>query len=175
MDFERLNPSSTAKHMANHPQTTGLQKLWYPPYLLHAGACGLGIKKSLHDQVAGFDESFLQVMDTDYCLRIQQKGIPLHFASEALVYIRCRTTGGSFSQVYLWGEYNTLLYKRYRQAGTAEWWRWKAHAKGWLKTILTMPKLRSPDGRKEWIHHFGWQMGMLKGSIKYFVPPLPIP
>ena len=34
MDFEKLNTPAMAARMRIHPQRTGLQKLWYPPYLL---------------------------------------------------------------------------------------------------------------------------------------------
>jgi glycosyltransferase involved in cell wall biosynthesis len=176
MDFQKLNSPIIAKHMQTHPQRTGLQKLWYPPYLSHAGSCGLGVKRSLHDAVGGYDEDFLRVMDTDYCLRIQSLGVRLHFAEEALVHVRCRgTEGGSFRQVCLWGEYNTLIYRRHRPYGNKELWRWKAHIKGWVETLRTVSSVRSPQSRTEWFQRVGWQTGILKGSIKNMVPPIPLP
>src|SRR5262245_31970854 len=39
VEFGRLNSApSLATHHAHHPQHTGLQMAWYPPYLPHAGA-----------------------------------------------------------------------------------------------------------------------------------------
>jgi glycosyltransferase involved in cell wall biosynthesis len=176
MDFQKLNSPLVAKHMQTHPQRSGLQKLWYPPYLNHAGSCGLGVKRSLHEAIGGYDEDFLRVMDTDYCLRIQSLGVRLHFAEEALVYVRCRgTEGGTFRQVCLWGEYNTLIYRRHRPSGNSEWWRWKSHIKDWVETLRTVPRIRSPQSRTKWFQRVGWQTGILKGSIKHMVPPIPLP
>ena len=136
MEFEKLNIPSTAKQMRTHPQRKGLQKLWYPPFLPHAGSCGLAVKRSLHEAVGGYDESFFRVMDTDYCLRIQGLGTSLQFVSDALVHVRCREmAGASFRQVCLWGEYNTLIYKRHRPAGSMELWRWKNHFRSWVEIL----------------------------------------
>ena len=176
MEFEKLNIPSTAKQMRTHPQRKGLQKLWYPPFLPHAGSCGLAVKRSLHEAVGGYDESFLRVMDTDYCLRIQGLGISLQFVSDALVHVRCREmAGASFRQVCLWGEYNTLIYKRHRPAGSMELWRWKNHFRSWVEILRNISKMQSPQGRAELSWRLGWQVGILKGSIKHMVPPVPLP
>ena len=176
MEFEKLNRPTMAARMRIHPQRTGLQKLWYPPYCYHAGSCGLGVKRPLHEAIGGYDETFLRVMDTDYCLRIQNRGVRLQFVPDALIHVRCRgTDGASFRQVCLWGEYNTLIYKRHRPGGNAEWWRWKTHVRGWLETVRTISRLRSPQGRTEWFQRVGWQVGILKGSLKHMVPPVPLP
>lgn len=176
MEFEKLNIPSTAKQMRTHPQRKGLQKLWYPPFLPHAGSCGLAVKRSLHEAVGGYDESFLRVMDTDYCLRIQGLGISLQFVSDALVHVRCREmAGASFRQVCLWGEYNTLIYKRHRPADSMELWRWKNHFRSWVEILRNISKMQSPQGRAELSWRLGWQVGILKGSIKHMVPPVPLP
>jgi glycosyltransferase involved in cell wall biosynthesis len=176
MDFENLNSPALAKHMRTHPQRTGLQKLWYPPYMNTAGSCGLGVKRALHEAVKGYDETFLRVMDIDYCLRIQSQGVCLEFVPDALIHIRSRgTDGSSFRQVYLWGEYNTLIYKRHRPVGSTELWRWKNHFRGWVQTLRDVPRIRSAQGRTEWLQRAGWQAGILKGSIKHMVPPIPLP
>lgn len=176
-DFTKLNQSWIAKDMmARHPQTRGLVKLWYPPYLRFAGSCGLGIRSALHKAVGGFDESFVVVYDADYCVKIQLSGTDLFFASDALVHIRCRQKAeASFWQVYHWGEYNTLLYKRYRPHGVTEAFRWKSHARNWLDIALSIPRVRTVQGRIAWFSRLGWQLGILKGSIKNLVPPVPIP
>jgi glycosyltransferase involved in cell wall biosynthesis len=176
MGFEKLNIPSTAKHMQNHPQVKGVQKLWYPPYLSHAGGCGLAVKRSLHEAVGGYDESFLRVMDAEYCIRIQRLGVQLQFVQDALIHVRCRITGAaSFRQVCLWGEYNALIYKRHRPAGCSEMWRWKSHLRSWVEIVRNVSKLQSSQGRLQLFQQVGWQVGILKGSIKHRVPPVPLP
>lgn len=176
-DFTRLNPPQVAALMAGHPQAEmKLLKLWYPPHSLFAGSCGLGVRKNLHDAVSGVDESFFVVYDADYCVRIQRAGAELSFIPDALVHIRCRhDVGASFSQVRLWGEYNTLLYKRYRSKPTHGLYRWKMHAKAWLNILRALPNLVNPRERLAWCTRLGWQVGILKGSIKHLVPPIPLP
>lgn len=176
-DFAKLNPSFGENSvMIHHPQTRGVLKLWYPPYLKFAGSCGLGVRAALHRTVNGFDESFLVVYDTDYCVKIQRGSAELFFAPNALVHIRCRqNAGASFSQVCLWGEYNALMYKRYRPQGPSELYRWKQHVQGWFDIVRTIPWRRTPEDRIAWVKRLGWQVGILKGSIKHMVPPVPIP
>jgi glycosyltransferase involved in cell wall biosynthesis len=175
-DFQKLNPPWIAKSMSKHPQMSRLQTLWYLPHFKHVGACGLGVKKFLHEAIGGFDESFVLLMDTDYCLRVQQKGVALYFAADALVHIRCRDTAiGSFKQLLKWGEYNVLIFKRYRQKCDYEWWRWKGHLKEWIRTARRLPQLMSSHYRHAWVSRLGWQVGILKGSLKYRVPPIPLP
>ena len=103
MNFEKLNAPWVAKVFKNHPQTNGLQRVWYPPYLLHAGGGGLGIKRSLHESIGGFDESLMRLMDTDYCFRVQHAGTKLHFVPNALMHVRCQEDAKArFHQARLW-------------------------------------------------------------------------
>ncbi|GKS58306.1 glycosyl transferase [Nitrospira sp.] len=176
-EFARLNPFLTPQSMImKHPQTIGLVKLWYPPYAVFAGSCGLGVRKSLHVRLGGFDESFFVVYDADYCVRMQLAGARLTFAADALVHIRCRASAeASFSQLCSWGEYNALLYKRYRPVGLKEMHRWKSHARGWVDLVRSLPSCHKAGARLEWVKRLGWQVGILKGSLKHMVPPVPMP
>jgi len=176
-DFEKLNPSTEKNGPAiSHPQSKGLQKLWYPPHLTFAGSCGLGVRTALHKAIGGFDESFMVVYDAEYCVKIQLAGAALSFAPDALVHIRCRNNAGAtFRQVRLWAEYNVLLYKRYRPQGARELYRWKSHVRGWFDILRDLPQLRTPEGQIAWCNQLGWQLGIFKGSIKHRVPPVPIP
>jgi GT2 family glycosyltransferase len=103
----------------------------YVPYLSHAGASGLGVRKTIHEQVGGFDERFIYCEDADYCWKIQLAGHPLHFEHRALIYVYDRnTSSGQFMQAVHWGEYSVLLIKKYIHKG--------------------MPKPRVSDGLKQW-------------------------
>jgi glycosyltransferase involved in cell wall biosynthesis len=169
-DFEKLNPFARRKLKT---QQDGLQEIWYPPYLLHAGGSGLGVKRLVHEAVGGFDESLLVLEDTDYCFRIQLSGVEFHFVPEAVVHVRQRDKlGGLFRQALLWAEYNVLLYKRYRRAEMEVAQPWKRHLREWKRILRRSPQLLHKESRGDWLWRFGWHVGRLKGSIKYLVPPV---
>lgn len=167
-DIERLNTPRLQKSH-RHPQEHGLIPYDYPPFLPHAGGCGLGIKRSTHDSVGGFDESMLVLEDTDYCWRIQLAGTPLHFVPDAIVHIRYRETSGSmYRQARTFAEYNVLLYKKYRPLGMPEL-QWQAGLQAWLHLLRRLPRLRYPGSRAHWLWDFGWRVGRLRGCIKHRV------
>ncbi|MBE9479401.1 MAG: glycosyltransferase family 2 protein, partial [Chloroflexi bacterium] len=117
MDEKKLNRPLILKARGGIQQD-GLQKYTYPPYLPHSGGCGLGVKKTLHERVGGFDETMRQLEDTDYCWRIQLSGTPLYYVQDALVHIRFpETLSGVYRQACVWAEYNVLIYNKYRPLG----------------------------------------------------------
>jgi glycosyltransferase involved in cell wall biosynthesis len=163
------------KRWVRHPQEQGLQELWYPPYLPVAGSGGLGVKRALHDAVGGFDESLRRLMDTDYCLRIQLRGVPLVFVKDAVVHYR--TLGGSgwtFQQAREWAEHNVLMYKRYRgdMRMPQPWRRYLIH---WTRLHRRLGAKAREERFYEVIGRAGWQLGLLLGSLKYRTTPVPPP
>ncbi len=127
------------------------------------------MKRSVHLAVGGFDESLMQLQDTDYCWRIQLSGTELHFCPEALVHIRYRhTLGGIFRQAAGYAEYNVLLYKRYRARGMPEL-SWKSALPEWLYVLRLVPGLRSRRDVARWLWQLGWRIGRLRGSLKHRV------
>ena len=168
-DGSRLN--STKK--LGVPQQHGLDRLWYSPFLPHAGGCGLGVQRGLHERIGGFDESLPRLMDTDYCIRAQLAGASLHFVPDALVHVRMRETGRElFRQTRIWARYNTLLHARYKNPGEQVPGAWRLYWGEWIKLAWAVPKLRRRDGRLWWMSRLGWQVGMLQGSIAYRLPPI---
>jgi glycosyltransferase involved in cell wall biosynthesis len=169
----RLDTSKLNREWVRHPQEFGLQRLWYPPYLPVAGSCGLAVKRSLHDAVGGFDESLLRLMDTDYCVKIQLRGVPLVFADDAVVHYRHRRgTGMTFQQARLWAEYNVLMYKRYR--GTMRVRQpWRRYLLGWPRLLRRLAAIRREEDLHEAIGKLGWQLGLLLGSLKHRTSPVP--
>lgn len=150
-------------------QESGLQAYTYPPFLPHSGGCGIAIKKSVHDSVQGFDESMKRLMDTDYCWRIQLKGIQLHFVPEAIINIRFRESSTeTFKQSFLWGEYNVFLYKRYMTQGMPKL-TLKQGLSEWGKLLKRLRQLRYRDTRSAWLRVFFWRLGRISGCLKYRV------
>lgn len=169
LDFQKLNqPWVIKSHTC--PQQNGLQEYKEPPYLGHAAGCNLGVKRWLHEAVSGFDETLFRLQDTDYCWRIQLTGTKIHYVPDAVVQYRFRQTlAGLYQQARLWGEYNVLLYKKYRELGMPHPSK-KKMAKAWLHLLLKCPKIfLGKERRANWIWKFGWRVGRLSGSIKHQV------
>jgi glycosyltransferase involved in cell wall biosynthesis len=170
----KLNPAWLQRSRGN-PQQDGLQRLWYPPYLLYAGGSSLGVRRALHDAVGGFDESMPFLEDAEYCLRVQQySGKELHFVPDAVVHIRHRTSlSALYGQAYCWAQYNEFLYKRYRREDGKDRTRWAAYRKEWMWLLTNLLQfLRYREGRVQLVWRVGWQLGLLKGCILYRVPPV---
>jgi len=167
-EIRRLNAPWVWERWAN-PQEDGIQEFDYPAYLPHAGQGTLGVRRSLHEAIGGFDESLFQLHETDYCWRIQRAGIALHFVPDAVVHLRYRNTlRGMIRQARGWGEYDVLLYKRYRPLGMPPLsWRDGLHA--WKTLLLTLPQLRSKPDLARWMWVLAWHAGRLQGCLKYRV------
>ncbi|NJN15541.1 MAG: glycosyltransferase family 2 protein [Oscillochloris sp.] len=176
-DIEHLNHQSWISRTRSNPQAEGVQRISYPPHLPHSGGCGLGVRRALHEQIGGFDESLLRLMDTDYCFRIQlQSNVELTFVPDATVYVRYRDTlSGMFRQTRERAAYNVFLAARYRPAGQS-----RSHLRAWYRLIQRwfrlwlrlFTKVRSREQFAEWLRVLGWQIGLIQGSLKYKVPPL---
>jgi len=168
VDTEKLNVSWVQQARLNR-QRDGLMKYLYPPFLSHAAGCTLGVRRSIHEMVNGFDESFFSLDDTDYCWRIQLTGMRLHFVPDAVLHYRYRKTFGEiYRQAREYAEENVLLYKKYRSFGMPAL-SWKDSAPYWLSLVKRLPKIHSRGELAKWIWDFGWRIGRLKGSIKYQV------
>lgn len=173
LDFRKLNDLRTQQLYKDHPQTLGLRRAWFPPHLHHAGGGTIGIKKSLHEAVGGFDETLMAQEDTDYCFKIQLAGTLIQFEPRAVLYVRCREQlRGRFRQARVWAEYTVCLYKKYRSPKDRELWRWRSFVSQCKKLLISFPQVCLPDERALWVWNLGWQIGRLKGSIKYRVPPV---
>ncbi len=170
IDVYKLSPLWIAK-MRKHAQASGLQTRGAPPSLSHAGGGTIAVKRRLHEEVGGFDESFLRHQDTEYCWKIQLKGAKLHFVPEAAVHVRLRDTlMENYRQAFGWGEYEVLLYKKYMYLGMPKrtcrdgMYALMGLVLGFIKGI---PKIRSKSDLLRWFWAFGEELGWLKGSIKY--------
>lgn len=164
----RLNqPWALKSH--NCPQQDGIQAYTYPAYLAHAAGSGLGIKHSLHEAVGGFDETIYPLEDTDYCWRLQLAGVKLNFVPDAVIYYRFRhTLREIYRQAHDYGECNVLLYKKYRPLGMPTvTFSGLRYLKSWLRLLISLPLIEDSESQARWMWKFGWQVGRLRGSIKY--------
>lgn len=145
----------------------GLPTLWFPPYLPHAGAYGLGIRRPLHDAVEGFDESLKVLEDTDYCVRVQLLGAELVFLSDAVVHYRYRTGAAEFRQARSYAEACALLQKRYSEPGSTLPGQRGWPLRGWRLTARALPRAYSRAGRARLVWALGWQVGRFVGSARH--------
>ncbi|HXG51591.1 MAG TPA: glycosyltransferase [candidate division Zixibacteria bacterium] len=171
-DTGKLNHRELQRVLGN-PQYRELQKLWYSPFLPHAGGSGMGVKREIHDAVGGFDETLLRLSDTDYCVRIQKRGIRLHFVEDAVVNVRCRDSlRALYRQSRGFAEYNVLLYKRYRTSATGSSALWSSYVRDWIALLRALRGIHREQGRGVLAWRLGRQIGRLVGSVKHWVPPV---
>lgn len=178
-DIERLNQHSWLSRTRRNPQAYGLQRVSYPPYLPHAGGCGLAIERALHEQVGGFDKSLLRLMDTDYCFRVQlQCQVELAFVPEALVYVRYRDTlRGMLRQTRERAIANVALARRYggdRKVSRHSFAPWLSYTRRWLRQLARAASIRRREQLAEWLRMNAWLIGLLQASWRYRCPPLAI-
>jgi glycosyltransferase involved in cell wall biosynthesis len=164
-DTAKLNPGTDGRTIH---QSEGLQPYTYPPYLPYSGGT-LAMRRALFLKLGGFDESMLACEDADLCWRLQHAGVPLVFARDALVHVRLRTSLGAMCrQARLWGEYNVVLYKKYRPLGMPTLPRWHG-VRNLVGTLRRFPQLGRRRTRSDWLWEANWMIGRLLGSVKHGV------
>jgi GT2 family glycosyltransferase len=170
MDVERLN-----KHRSGYgnPQAEGVQNLWYPPYLPHAGGGTLGVKSSLFHKVGGYDELLPSLHDTDFCFKVQFTGTDLHFVPDAVMHVRYRDSVlGTYRQSFNYAEYNVVLFKKYHSYAPAQPYLWRQYFGEWKKLLKSLPLFVNKKKRYKLAWDLGRQIGRLKGCIKHQIPPV---
>lgn len=173
-EIEKLNPSSITQSRHN-PQGEGLQKIWYPPFLPHAGGGTIGVKRKLFLAVGGMDESLPYLHDTDLCFKIQIQGTSLQFVREAVMHIRFRTSlAQAYRQAKNYAQFNVLLFKRYRNYGRAvsSLGIWRGYLHSWESLIGRIPEWATESGRFRWVWGYGTLIGRLRGSLRYHSHPV---
>ena len=165
-DFRKLNTSwlAAARGNAKDGQEQGLAGGYCHPTLPYAGAGGLGIKKSVHDRVNGFDLNLRAMAgqeDTDYCIRVQLAGTPLVFVPGAVMHVRFRETmSGVFHQAWAWAESGAHVQRRY--APEAETRSTAAVAYDLTRHLVwKLLRIRSRADLAQWIWLAGWCGGLV--------------
>ena len=168
---EKLNEPWVIKSYQGE-ESEGIIKSLYLPF---AGSSNLGIKRSLHDAISGFDEAMQAAEDMDYCWRAQEAGTKLHYLPDALVHFRLRNTlTGMYHRAWREGMYEILVYKKHRHLGMPQILTWKTLVKASIKLPLQLVLLqvRNKESLGKWLRHFGWRGGNFQGCIKNRYLPL---
>lgn len=169
-DSSLLSSPRSLAAKGNKRQQKGLIIYNYVSFLPYAGSSGLGVKRSIHNAVGGFNEDMTACEDCDYCWKIQLSGTTLHFVPEALVFTRHKEPGsGLWRQARNWGMNNALLNKKYRPLGMPRA-PMKTGLKLWYQLFRGFPKMiRFQDSRDRWIWNASYRFGQLIGCIKFRV------
>lgn len=170
-DIHKFNTPETIKLRGAHPQEKGVMSYDYPPYYPHVGGGSLGFRRDLYRAANGFDDAFPALHDTDFCWKAQRRGKTIHFVNDAVVHVRYRTTPAeNYRQAKYYGEYNVKIYKKYKQIDMPGI-HWKEGIRTWINLlkIRRLLQLRHSTQRNNYLWQLGWQLGRLKGCIKYRV------
>ena len=166
-EIERLNGQQSRRLHGDPAQQHGLSSYTNPPFLDHAGGCGLGVRRDVFEALGGFEESYVALEDTDFCWRLQLAGHRLVFAPDAVVHVRFPSTlAGAFRQAARYGRYNVYIYTRYRSRGMPR----LPVLPGLLRLgslVLRSPQLLFRSARGRWIWLAGWRLGRLWGCLRY--------
>jgi len=165
-DFQKLNTSwlAAARGGVGEGQEQGLAGGYCHPTLPYAGAGGLGIARSVHEAVNGFDMTLKAMAgqeDTDYCIRVQLAGTPLVFVPEAVMHVRYRgTVHGVFRQAWAWAASGAHVQRRYAPQGQSASFSRTAYDLGRHLTWKLI-RVRSKSDIAQWIWLAGWCGGLL--------------
>lgn len=109
--FDRFNTREEVEKFS-HLWKDGLYTRQFLP---HAGAGNIGIRRSVHDAIGGFDESLPRFGDGDYSWRLQLAGYKIHYEPTAMYQYRIARVKPSLAS----------LFRRAWTAPAADYWTYK--------------------------------------------------
>lgn len=140
-----------------------------PPFLPYTFAAALGVSRSVHDSIGGFDESFHEAgEDRDYCYRAQLAGTPLILVPDAVVHYRHRGSAlAMYRQARAYGRAHVRLYRDYRHLGLGRPPLSRALISWAVTPVKLLLALSSRHRLATWMARLGWRVGRLQASIRY--------
>jgi glycosyltransferase involved in cell wall biosynthesis len=166
-DASKLNEPWVEATREGQPQGR-LSTTSFAPYAPYTGSAGLGVQRSVHDALGGFDESMLALFDLDYCLRAYERGIELRLVPDALLHYRYRTEFRAiFRQARFYAEHMALVQRRHEDRSARPRTPWLL--RGWKPILRALPSVHRRAGRAKLAWHLGWQVGRFVGSARYRV------
>ncbi|MFC8180870.1 glycosyltransferase family 2 protein [Rhodococcus sp. NPDC057297] len=143
-------------------------------YLPYAQSCNFALWRRVAETVGYFDESLtMGGEDVDYSWRIQEMGMTLGHAPDAMMSYRLRrTVRASFEQGILYGRAAWPVLIKHRPQGCPSQPALLSVAAN-LASILylatarnpLLPKLLRPPSRGRWAHILGMQIGSMQGRL----------
>lgn len=173
MCFDKFNSPKEAERFSR----LWKDGLYRGQFLPHAGAGNIGVKRSVHESIGGFDECLPRFADGDYSWRLQLGGYKLHYVPKAIYQYRMGRINPSLPYLFRRGwtapAADYWSYKKYRSLGVKKNMVVPSHRylKGslisWLRLLKNMPYacLRSRETRVKWTQHFVTQSGDVFGQF----------
>ncbi|MGI2904113.1 glycosyltransferase [Tolypothrix sp. VBCCA 56010] len=133
-----------------------------------AGGYTVGIKRSVHEAIGGFDESLPAGDDVDYSWRVQLAGTKLHHIPDLKIHYRLRhTLTGIYRQAYVYGRGSVYLYSKYQPLGIYSGPLPDVKI-DWKLLLKDLVKIRSQEHLAAWLWKVGYQRGYQQHSLTNF-------
>jgi GT2 family glycosyltransferase len=165
-DDELLNEPWQRAARASQP-TDRSPSVLFLPQVPYAGSNVIGLRRSTHERLGGFDESMQALFDVDLSIRAWEQGIALRFVPEAVVHYGYRDTWrGIFDQARSYGRANVFLQRKHRALirppGLLHWL-----LGGWKPIVRAFPGAVTRGGRAKLAWLLGWQLARYTASVRY--------
>ena len=163
IDHDTLNPGSGASHWKSHISSLPLA-LRFMPYALSGN---MAVSRDAFEEVRGFPENLGSVgEDVAFSWQLQLAGHELYFEQEAVVAYRHRHDPRMlWRQHQAFGLADAVLYKRFRAQGVPPP-RILSVLAAYVRLLLRLPSLLSPQARPAVIRALAKRWGRLRGSIR---------
>jgi glycosyltransferase involved in cell wall biosynthesis len=171
LEHDKLN-EPWAVAVRGRPQASG-PLYWSFGTHLPFGACStLGMRRSLHERIGGFDEAMVPAgEDMDFCWRAQYAHADFHFVPDAITHYQFRHGARDiYRQGRNYGVGNVLVYRKHRPLGLPPVPHpIRTGARAWLGLLRHALLFPSRVERGRFLWYLGWRVGMLRGSLRYRV------
>lgn len=156
LDTHRLNDPSIAD-LRGQTLFSALPKL--PQGIPFAHGCNMGFRRSLLEQLGGFDESYLIACDIEIAVRAHAQGVEPAWEPEARVHYRLRSTPREiYQQARAYGRSRRRIDRLLGGQGKADLGH-QARRVAWL--IRHSPGVLTHRGRARW----AWVAGQVCGEL----------
>jgi len=151
-------------------------------FLPGTGAGNIGVRRSAHEAVGGFDENLPRFADGDYSWRLQLAGYKIHYEPRARYQYRIGRVKPSLPYLFRRGwtapAANYWTYKKYRSLGVTKDMIVPSHrtleqcSGRWLDTVRVLPRVlaraavkRDAPSLRRWLEGFVLQSGEMVGQL----------
>lgn len=158
------NDTFPAGHMPRYPDGLPVSAGFLP----RAITANFGIRREVWDAVGGFSEAYeYGSTDTEFCWRLQLSGYELHYARDAVVAYRHRSTLRSAARkAYLTGRAQVRLFRDFQDVGMPRS-TWPGTLYRWGRLVATSPLVLVSDRfRWTWVREASGAVGRVVGSLQ---------
>jgi len=171
LDYLRLNTPfirGTRPHSGSERLPTTFGDL---PFAIGAS---MGMRRSVFEAIAGFDESFMTgSTEVDFCLRSQYAGFTLGFVRDAVVHYRLRSRLGPFAhQYYMYALGEAGLYAKHCALGRLPEQSRREQCSVlflYVKRLAHVERLVKPEHRWRYVRWAAGFVGSIRDLARYGV------